>query len=428
MKVTNMFNFFKKYLLLNYDYKQTIIKNIFWNTVGNLYRSGIMFLMTIALARLLGTVQYGVYTFALSLVSLFTMILDFGFSTVALRDISDGEANAQKMISNLVSLRVISGFLMLLVLFIVSLFLGKPSQTNYIIYLLAVYIIADSFSSIFSTLFLAKEKMEYDALAKIITSTILFVSTFIILYVTHSIILASISMAICALISVAIFWIIGNKHFDKITFLFDKKTLIYFLKKGYFFGLSGFLGLVNLNFVSVVLGFYVSDSSLGGFGATYKVLLLIVFMSTVVFYPIFPVLSRNKDNKSMLVDINKKIILILVPICIFVIIIFLIFKQQLVQLILGKQYVEYAYLLNYLLFISLFFTLREPAGYTLNAVGLEKKYFIALLYSAIVNVVLCLVLIPKFGLTGAAIACLASEFVTFVLLIYFFWKYVYKLR
>lgn len=396
--------------------------------MGNVYRSGMLFLMTIALARLLGTEQYGIYTFAIGFVSMFTIVLDFGFSGVALRDISDGKANANKMISNLMSIRIISGVLMLLLLLLVSLFLGKPVQTNYAIYLLGLYVIADSFSGIFSTLFLAKEKLQYDALAKVISSTILFVSTFLVLYFTHSVVLTAIVMSVCALVSIFVFWFIGNKYFGKLDLMFDRKVLKYLLKEGYFYGLSGFLGIVNTNFVIILLGFFVSDANLGGFGATYKILLIIVFLSGIVFYPVFPSLSRNKNNKKELVSINKKIVIILVPICVLFIILFFAFKTQLVNLVLGKQYIEYSYLLNYLLFISLFFTLKEPAGYTLNAIGLQEKYFIVSVYSTTTNVILCLTLIPSLGLTGAAIACLASEFVSFVGLNYFFWKYVYRLR
>jgi O-antigen/teichoic acid export membrane protein len=428
MNNSYLLSFFKKYILFNREYETTVIKNIFWNFIGNVYKSGIMFLMAIALARLLGTEQYGVYTFATGFVAIFAAILDFGFSTVVLRDLSVDKSKTESLMGNLISIRLISGFLMLLVLFIASLFVEKSSQTIYVIYLLALYVIADSFNGIFGVLFLARGKMQYDAAAKIITSTLLFVSTFVVLYLTHSVVLASLTMVICSIVSVFIYWMIGNKYFNKIKLLLSKEIIMYLLKESYIFGLSGFLGLINLNFVNVVLGFFVSNSDIGGFGAIFKIWMIVVFMSTMILYPVFPTLSKNKNNKKVLVDINKKIFTYLLPISILFIIIFLIFQKFLVNLILGKQYVSYAYLLNYMLFISLFYALKAPAGYTLNAAGLQKKFFLSLGCAASVNVTLCLILIPAFGITGAAISCLVSEFVDFSLLNYFFWKYIYRYR
>jgi PST family polysaccharide transporter len=425
MNISYLLNFFKKYILFNREYDISVIKNIFWNFIGSVCRSGIMFLMAIALARLLGTEQYGVYTFATGFVALFSAMLDFGLSLVVLRDMSVDKSKTERLMGNFISIRFISGFLMLLTIFIASLFVDKSSQTIYVIYLLAVYVIADSFSGIFSVLFLSRGKMQYDAIAKIVTGTLLFVATFIVIYLTHSVVLAALTMMVCSVVSVAIYWMIGNKYFTKIKLLLNRDVVIYLFKEGYIFGLSGFLGLVNLNFSNVVLGFFVSNSDIGGFGAIFKIWLIVVFMSSMLLYPVFPTFSKNKNNKKTLVDINKKIFTYLLPLSVLFIIVFLLFKQFLVDLILGQQYVRYAYLLNYMLFMSLFYALKAPIGYTLAAVGLQKKFFMSLLCAAFVNVSLCLILIPIFGITGAAIACLASEFVDFSFLSYFFWKYIY---
>jgi lipopolysaccharide exporter len=89
----------------------------------------------------------------------------------------------------------------------------------------------------------------------------------------------------------------------------------------------------------------------------------------------------------------------------------------------GKQYQEYASLLQIVVLFSFFIPFSRQFGTMMDSAGLPKVNFLQLLFLAIVNVGLNYVLISAYGLMGAAYATLSTYSIGFILNQYLLYRY-----
>ena len=93
-------------LLDNKTLKQTIFKNTFWLAVAEGISRLFGFILIIYVARILGTTEFGKFTFALSFVSMFVVLSDFGLSDIATREFSR-DKKSEKEYSGILSLKIL---------------------------------------------------------------------------------------------------------------------------------------------------------------------------------------------------------------------------------------------------------------------------------------------------------------------------------
>ena len=123
-------------------------------------------------------------------------------------------------------------------------------------------------------------------------------------------------------------------------------------------------------------------------------------------------------EKSMLKTTLSKSIkylsLITVPIAIWV----MIYSPNIIQFIYGNQYAQASIVLNVLIWTVVFLFINGAASNSLNAS--HKEYSVTKIYviAAVFNVILNLILIPRYSYIGASAATVLSEILIFVLEIY----------
>ena len=115
----------------------------------------------------------------------------------------------------------------------------------------------------------------------------------------------------------------------------------------------------------------------------------------------------NDKNFSQLKLILKKATRINVLISLPVIMLLLLFSEYVLSTF-GSNYILAKNALWILLFAQFFNSISGPSALYLNMTGRQKKLNVILLISLLINVVLNIILVPDFGMLGAAIATTAS--------------------
>lgn len=110
--------------------------------------------------------------------------------------------------------------------------------------------------------------------------------------------------------------------------------------------------------------------------------------------------------------------------------IFFIFLLQdfLLELLLGKAFLEHKELFVWLCFAWMIFQLGHLLSFLLNVLGQAKALFIPNLITALVSVIANVLLIPKFGISGIVIAFILTGFsknISLLSSLYFFRKNTY---
>ncbi|MBX3504012.1 MAG: flippase [Parvibaculum sp.] len=170
------------------------------------------------------------------------------------------------------------------------------------------------------------------------------------------------------------------------------------------------LQLINNQADIITIGIFRSDEEVGIYKVVYQIGLLVIFglqAMNLVLQPHFARLYRQGDMKRLqrLVTLSARIILLLAlpPVIVFVL-----FGAPILGFVFGEAYREGSLALAILAAGQLVNAAMGSVGFLLNMTGHERDTLVSVLVSASVNILLNFVLVPSYGMTGAAIATAVS--------------------
>ena len=165
----------KSFLFENKTDKQTIIKNTFWLMLAEGISKWGMFFITILIARLLWPEQFWILSFVMSFVAMFIVITDFGLTTLMVREVSRDHSKIKDYLVNLSFLKVVLWIITFILVLIVSQFIWKDDFYITLILIYVWYAILNNFWEFIRAFFRPSEKMQYEALLKIINWVLMLV-------------------------------------------------------------------------------------------------------------------------------------------------------------------------------------------------------------------------------------------------------------
>jgi len=388
----------------------------------------------IIIARYFGPEIYGIFSLATMILGLFVVLSSFGLSDGLLRFIplyrGKSEINKVRYILKF-SLIVlfISGILFGIALFFLSEFISINIFHNppLIIYLkwFSFLIPVSIFLNIFLSLLRAYEKISTHSLlinilqpALSLLGIILFIfiglksNAVIFSYVSSLLIVLLISFLICK-------YKISNafgKYF--LTSQTKKKVMNTFLS--YSWPLIFLVTLSNL-FAwtdSFMIGYFLNVAQVGFYNVSIPFSNLFYFIPLILMSLFYPLVvrefSRKKHNliKNLSQQIIKWIFIINLP----VFIIFILFPGAIINIFFGSQFLIAENSLRILSIGAFIFSVLALSKDLISMEGKSKILLIDILITSIFNFFLNFILIPKFGINGAAISTSFSSIILGIIL------------
>src|SRR5208337_3239290 len=186
-------------------------------------------------------------------------------------------------------------------------------------------------------------------------------------------------------------------------------------------GFSLAMGLLNYNFDSVLLGFLRGPSVVGWYNAAYKMLLVGMSVALAYFAGLFPALSRlyveDREEFRLLVRRTVEIWLVFV---VPLVVAGTFLADPVIRFLYGAAYGNAAAPFRILVWSAALVVLRWVYMDSLRATGHQALDLRCAVTSASLNVALNILLIPRFGMTGAASATVFADLVWFVMSYYYF--------
>ncbi|HLD75762.1 MAG TPA: flippase, partial [Candidatus Norongarragalinales archaeon] len=171
-------------------------------------------------------------------------------------------------------------------------------------------------------------------------------------------------------------------------------------------------GLLLLWTDTFVLGMNLGAESLGAYFAATRLATALSLFLTAASYLYAPLASgffsqnRTADVKRMYRTVTKWVTLATLP----VFIVFILFPHVVLTFFYGNRFSEATTALSFLGLGYLAFTAFGPSGVTLISLGRNKFLVGSTVAAGVSNVLLSFLLIPMFGITGAALAAAGSMF------------------
>lgn len=403
----------KSLLLSNLDFRQTIFKNTFWLAFAEAITRLLKLGLIIYVARILGAEGYGMFTFALSFVSLFVVFSDFGLLPIATREFSSGK---EQDFSSVFSLKILLSLGALLLMLIGSFFITADSVIRSAIWILAVFVLTYNFGEVLYALIRARQKMQYEAGIKIIQALLLTGLGFWAIINYPSVLNLSYAYVFAGIISLVVILIFFHKFIFPLRFSITPVVWKKFLFMAWPLGLAGIFEGVNQNFASLTLGHLGRLIETGWYNAAWKIASICLLPSILFSQSFFPNLSHAyKQSKKKFQQVwnfyTQVVIILAVPLTVGGIVL----AGRIINFVYTPEFGTSILVLQILIPAVGISFIVSSFGHALLAAHHQKKILIIAGLSAFVNVILNILFVPRFGPYGGALAFLLAIVLTFVL-------------
>ena len=390
-----------------------IIKAGSWYTITNFFIKGITFLTIPIFTRLLTTAEYGVTSIYTSWVGIFSIFIGFNlYSTVgrAKIDFKDeyDEFNSSVMFFSLVS------FLVYLIIFITfeSFFLSITGLSRVLFYLMVL----QSYLFFLQEYIINKFRFDYNYKAVSIVNIILtglgvLFSIFLILMVfQNNRVFGKITGQILPLIAMGLFTLIYFMAKGK-TFI-NIKYWKYALVLGVPLVFHALANSVNSQFDRILINRYLGASEAGIYSFSYNIGVIIQVLSTSfnqAWVPWFYEKMEARNIKSIrnYASTYRDVFTVVYAGILLI-------SPELVKIMGNESYWAGISIMPWIL-MAYYFQFMYSFEFQIEIVH-KKTYLIsaASIMSAVINIVLNIIFIPKFGYTAAAVATVISYFFLFL--------------
>ena len=382
--------------------------------IGTVMLAVLNFIISILYGSMFSTNDFGIYSLIFSLYSLISQFLNGWLSQSLIRFYSI--ENDKSIVSSTYLMHFIFSIFILVSTNIVIYFLNIQLIEKIMLSIFTVIYFFETYLLITNTILRIKNLSKQYSINVILNGLIKIFSLLFLYYVIHikSVIVISISLLISEIIQCLYLTYKQKiyKYFKKDNF--DSKLLLSMFKFGYpLIGVSVTSWVLNVS-DRFIIKFYNSNSIVGIYSYSYSLANSIVFLIIQFImlgaYPNIVKMWKNKgksDTEKLIKKYLDLYLLTILPICFGI----LALGEDFFRLAISKDYIE-----GYLVFIITAFGifLLGISQYTNKPWEIAKKTKSILLFnliSAIINIILNILLIPKYGYAVAAVTTALSYFI-----------------
>ncbi|NJD78759.1 MAG: flippase [Candidatus Methanoperedens sp.] len=405
-----------------------IAKNTLILLIGEIGGKLLTLLFVIYTARYLHAEGYGILSFGLAFTGMFGIIAEIGFYDLIVREVSRNKQLASKYIGNVIILKTILIGVMLGLLYATVNIIGYPDQTIEVVYVLAISLVLDAYSVIFSATFQAYERMEYLSIGKILKTSFLLVGSLFIVYNGYGLLSFAYLYLVVSFCMILYNFTIAIKKFAKPKLKFDKNFCKWLLKEGFPIWVSGLFIVIMPQSDLVILSFLADDKAVGLYSAAYKIVFTLNFIPVIFISAIFPITSRlSISSKDALREVISRSFKYLLLAGLLLVVFLTLFGDIIITRIFGNEFLPSVLSLKILVWAELFAFLNMVYVNLLMSTNRQVLNTYRTILAALLNISLDIILIPHMGFIGTSYAAFAGRFFSFILLSSIVMKSEYRL-
>jgi O-antigen/teichoic acid export membrane protein len=385
--------------------------NTSWVMAEKLLRMFVGLFVGIWIARYLGPEQFGLLSYAQSFVFLFVTIATLGLDGIVVRELVKDETKRDVLIGTAFYLKLIGAFVILPILAVAVQLTSNDSMTNLIVFVIASSAIFQSFNVI-DFYFQANVLSRYVTFANTISlglSSVIKIA--LIIHDAPLIAFAAMFVFEAVVLALGLVWFYKTSRGLKlIHWKFNAGVASQLLKDSWPLILSGVLVSIYMKVDQIMIKEMMDSYSVGQYAAAVKISEAWYFIPMALCNSLFPaLLNARKQNEKLYYDRLQRLYTLMVWFGISVSIPVTILSPWLIDLLYGQDYYLASQVLVVHIWAGVFAFLGMAFGKYLAAENLTKKSFYRTSLGALLNIILNIILIPRYGITGAAYATLIAQ-------------------
>lgn len=402
----------------NADIATSIAKNTRILMISQIITWITSFALMMFLPRTLGSEDYGRLYLAISISSIFQLLIEFGGPYLITKEIARSRESTASLVSNALAICVMMWTISIVSMIVLAYLTGYSATIKWLIVILGVAKLWEGAGRVFTSCYQGFEMMQFPALGSMVER--IAVASFgitALLMGAHSIIIALI-MAASTFLQFGVLLKFVPRFIPRLP-RFRMEEIKRLMKASLPYFLWAVFAVVYFRVDAVMLSLMAPEAVVGWYGAAYRFFDILMFLPSIFSTAVFPVLSRlwGKEDAETLANTTAKslqfILLAGIPISIGV----FSGSEWIISLLFGlKEYTPSVILLQIfavgLLLVYIDFILIS----SVIASDKQRQWTVAALVAMLVNPVLNYFLIPYTqvhygnGGIGSAIATLVTEF------------------
>jgi len=400
---------------------QRIAKNTIFLASSNIIGFVFSFFFLVYTTRYLGTERYGLLSFAIAFASITIFLADIGISSVIVRDVARDRSKTAIYIGNSILMKVVLAAITLLSTAAIGFALGYPFSTMKVVMVILLSLIVVSFSGIISSVVSAYEIMEYISIGTVIYNLIML--TFALLAISSGVDVYGFAYVylFSSFISLGYFALVALRKLPRPRWDIDISLWKYMIKEAIPFGLSSVFVRVYYYVDTVMISLLILNPNevMGWYNAAYRMVIILSFIPVTFLGSIYPIMSKFYVSSDQYLGFMyersfKYLMAIAIPIGVGTTVL----GEDLVSLVYGPAFAPSTIALQILIWSESLIFINSAFGYLFNSINRQMIVAKQTMLAAGLNILLNLFLIPQYSYIGASSATVATQFFSFLFLLY----------
>jgi len=387
-----------------------IVDNIGWLFFDKVLRMGVGLFVGVWIARYLGPEQYGLLNFAVAFAGLFGAIAGLGLKEIVVRDVVRDPDHARLTLGTAALMQLIGGLAAFMAMLVAISFVRPDDALARSIVAVLGSIMMLKFSEIAVYWFESQVRSKYTVWVQNGTFLVFAVIRVLLILQQAPLIAFAWAMLVEAVVAAIILVIVLGRKGPSLSHLSASMARARaLLADSWPLVLSAIAVTVYMRIDQIMLGQMVSDEAVGIYSAAVRLSEIWYLVPTIVVATVFPALAvSHQQNPPQFYERLQKLYGGLVKTALAISLVISLVSEELVALIFGDEYLGSADVLTWHIWGGVFVFFGVAWYRWIILEGLQKIAVKIHLLSLVANVVLNLVLIPIYGVIGAAVATTIS--------------------
>ena len=389
-----------------------VAKNATWIIACKIVQAILALVINMFTARYLGPANYGLITYAASLVAFVVPLMQLGLSSILVQELVNKPEEEGKILGTSIVLSVVTSFACVIGVTSFAAIANRGETTTIIVCLLY------SFNLIFQALemirfwFQAKLISKYTSIISLIAYLVVSGYKLFLLITAKSVYWFAVSHAFdFAIIALGSFIVYRKKNGGRLAFSWSVAKRM--LSKSRHYIVSGMMVTIFAQTDKIMLKLMLDETQTGYYGAAVESAAFTAFVFSAIIDSFRPsIFEAIKENEESFEHRLKMLYSIVIYLSLAQSVAMTVLAKLVIRILYGVKYAPASGILMIVVWYTTFSYLGSVRNIWILAKDKQRYLWIINLIGAATNVVLNALLIPVIGTYGAAVASLATQFFT----------------
>lgn len=396
---------------IKYIIKNRFVQNTSWMLFAQIYQMLLSLIIGVVSARYLGPSNYGTLNYAASYVSFFSITCQLGLEGIVVKEIVNNRSKEGELLGSSILMRSIAAGLSIVLLCIIIWIINPNDSVLLVVaFLQALILVFEAFNSL-EAWYQSNLQSKVTTIIRCIAYTTMSLYKVVLLITSRSVIWFAFSTSLDALVIALLLLLHYRKHgTHRLSIKWSTgKTLF---KQSYHLIISSLMAVIYSQMDKIMIGRMIDQTHVGYYAAATIICHMWMFIPQALTNSARPIIvDLKQNNEELYLKRINQLNFVTFWIGVFFAVIISIFSGHIINLLYGNSYIEARGPLMLIIWSVAISALSYPRSIWLICEGLQNYTKYILIWGVIINLIFNAIAIPLMGISGAALATIATEFV-----------------